>query len=90
MPQEFCGAFCVIIMAKGDYMKKIFLWGGLIGFVAFILLGFLAGASNNGQPILPAVYGTSGLMWGFFAVICAIFFVIGLVMVIVGAIKRRK
>jgi len=71
-------------------MKKIFLWGGLISFVVFVLLGFLAGASNNGQPILPAVYGTSGLMWAFFAIICGVFFIIGLVMVIVSAKKRRK
>jgi len=71
-------------------MKKIFLWGGLVGVVVFFLLGFLAGASNNGQPILPVVYGTSGLMWGFFALVCAIFFLIGLVMVIIGAVKGHK
>lgn len=71
-------------------MKKAFLWGGLIGFIVFFAFAFLAGATNNGRALLPGIYGTSGLMWGFFAVIALIFFIIGLVMVIVSTIKNRK
>jgi uncharacterized membrane protein len=71
-------------------MKKAFLWGGLIGFIVFFVFAFLAGATNNGKALLPGIYGTSGLMWGFFAIIALIFFIIGLVMMIVSAIKNRK
>ncbi len=73
-------------------MKKIFIWGGLIGFVVFFLLGFLSGATNgpDNQPILALVYGTNQVMWAFFALVSVIFFIIGLVMMIMGAIKERK
>ena len=71
-------------------MRKIFLWGGLIGFIVFFAFGFLAGASNNGKAILPGIYGTSGLMWLFFAVITFILFIIGLVMTIIQAVKNRQ
>ncbi|MFH0905421.1 MAG: hypothetical protein V1826_01755 [bacterium] len=76
--------------SERSFYEKIFLWGGLIGVVVFFLLGFLAGASSNGRPILPIVYGTSGLMWAFFAIVALIFFILGLVMVIVGAAKKGK
>jgi len=71
-------------------MKKAFLWGGFIGFIVFFAFAFLAGATNNGRALLPGIYGTSSLMWGFFAIIALIFFIIGLVMVVVSAIKNRK
>jgi len=71
-------------------MRKVLLWGGLVGTIVFFALAFLAGASNNGKAILPGIYGTSGLMWAFFAVITLILFIVGLIMVIVQAIKNRK
>jgi uncharacterized membrane protein len=71
-------------------MGKAFLWGGLVGFIVFFAFAFLAGATNNGKALLPGIYGTSGLMWGFFAVIALILFIIGLIMVIVNAVKNRQ
>lgn len=71
-------------------MKKVLLWGGLVGTIVFFTFAFLAGASNNGKALLPGIYGTSSLMWAFFAIIALILFIIGLIMVIVQAIKNRK
>jgi len=71
-------------------MKKVLLWGGLALTIVFFAFAFLAGATNNGKAILPGIYGTSGLMWAFFAVITLILFIIGLIMVIVQAIKNRQ
>ena len=71
-------------------MGKWFLWGGLIGFIVFGAFGFLAGASNNGKALLPGIYGTSGLMWMFLAIVSLIFFLIGLIMVIVKAVKNKN
>ena len=71
-------------------MRKVLLWGGLVGTIVFFAFAFLAGASNNGKAILPGIYGTSSLMWAFFAIITLIIFIIGLIMVIVQAIKNRK
>lgn len=71
-------------------LRQVFLWGGLACFIVFLAFGFLAGATNNGKALLPGIYGTSGLMWGFFAVIALILFIIGLVMTIVNAVKNRK
>ena len=71
-------------------MRKVLLWGGLVGTIVFFAFAFLAGASNNGKALLPGIYGTSGLMWAFFAVITFILFLIGLIMVIVNAIKNRQ
>lgn len=71
-------------------MGKWLLWGGLAGTIIFFAFGFLAGASNNGKAILPGIYGTSGLLWGFLAVISLIVFLIGLIIVIVKTIKNRN
>jgi hypothetical protein len=71
-------------------MRKVLLWGGLVGTIVFFAFAFLAGASNNGKALLPGIYGTSSLLWAFFAVICLILFIIGLIMVIVQGIKNRK
>jgi len=73
-------------------MGKILLWGGLIMAVAFLLIGFLAGATNGPdlKPIWPAVYGTNQTLWAGLMLLGIIFFLIGLVMVIVRAIKNRN
>ena len=71
-------------------MRKIFLWGGLGGFIVFVAFGGLAGATNNGKALLPGIYGTNSVIWLFFAVIAFILFIIGLVMTIVHAIKNRQ
>ncbi|MHB8277126.1 MAG: hypothetical protein ACYDIA_05690 [Candidatus Humimicrobiaceae bacterium] len=64
--------------------------GGLTCFIIFLAFAGLAGANNNGKALLPGIYGTSSVMWGFFAVIAVILFIIGLVMTIVNAAKNRK
>ncbi len=71
-------------------MKRTFLWGGLIGFAVFFLIGLLTSTSNNGPSILPLTCDSKGLIWVLFALVGAVFFLIGLVMVIVDVIKRRK
>ena len=70
---------------------KILLWGGLAVAVIFLLLGFLAGATNGPdlQPLWPAVYGSNQTMWAGLMFLGLILFVIGLIMVIVRAIKNR-
>lgn len=71
-------------------MGKWFLWIGLAGSIIFFAFGFLAGASNNGKALLPGIYGTSGLLWLFLAAVSFIFFLIGLIMVIVKAVKNKN
>jgi len=73
-------------------MGKILLWVGLIGVIVFVLIGFLSGATNGPdmKPILPLVYGTNQTIWLFLTIISIILFVIGLIMVIVKAIKNRQ
>jgi len=71
-------------------MRKVLLWGGLALTIVFFAFAFLAGASNNGKALLPGIYGTSSLMWAFFAIITLILFIIGLIMTIVNAVKSRK
>lgn len=73
-------------------MGKILLWGGLVMAVVFFLLGFLAGATNGPDmaPIWPAVYGSNQVLWGGLMFLGLILFVIGLILVIIRAIKNRK
>ena len=71
-------------------LRQIFLWGGPACFIIFFAFATLAGASYNGKAMLPGIYGTSSVMWGFFGIIAAILFIIGLVMTIVNAVKNRK
>ncbi len=73
-------------------MGKILLWVGLVMAVAFLLVGFLAGATNGPdmKPIWPAVYGSNQTLWAGLMFLGLILFVIGLIMVIVRAMKNRK
>ncbi|MDD5590000.1 MAG: hypothetical protein PHQ47_02400 [Candidatus Portnoybacteria bacterium] len=73
-------------------MGKILTWGGLIIAAVFFIIGFLAGATNGPDmtPIWPAVYGSNQTLWAGLMVLGLILFVIGLVMVIVRAMKNRK
>jgi len=73
-------------------MGKILTWGGLAMAVVFFIISFLSGATNGPdmQPIWPAVYGSNQILWAGLALLGLILFVIGLVMVIVRAIKNRK
>lgn len=73
-------------------MGKILLWLGLIMAVVFFIIAFLAGATNGPdmKPIWPAVYGSSQVLWAGLALLGIVLFVVGLIMVIVRAIKNRK
>lgn len=73
-------------------MGKVLLWLGLVMAVIFLALGFLAGATNGSanQPIWPAVYGTNQVLWAGLMFLGIILFVIGLIMVIVKAVRNRN
>ena len=71
---------------------KILTWGGLAVAIVFFIIAFLAGATNGPdmKPIWSAVYGTSQVLWAGLALLGLILFVIGLIMMIIRAIKNRK
>lgn len=73
-------------------MGKVLLWGGLVVVAVFLIIGFLAGATNGpaNQPIWPAVYGSNQTLWAGLMFLGIILFIIGLIMVIVKAIQNRK
>ncbi len=71
-------------------MRKIFLWGGLIGFIVFVLCFFLAGAMSNGNAVVPAIYGTNQGLWAFLSFVSLVLFFIGLIRTIIHAIKNRQ
>jgi len=73
-------------------MGKVLLWVGLIMTVVFLIVTFLSGATNGSanEPIWPAIYGTNQTLWAGLMFLGLILFVIGLIMVIVHAIKNRK
>lgn len=73
-------------------MGKVLLWGGLVMAVVFLIIGFLAGATNGPdmKPIWPAVYGSNQVLWAGLMFLGIILFIIGLIMVIVKAIKNRQ
>ena len=72
-------------------MGKVLLWGGLVMAVVFLIIGFLAGATNGpaSQPIWPAVYGSNQTLWAGLMLLGLILFIIGLIVVIVKAIQNR-
>ena len=73
-------------------MGKWLLGGGLVMAVVFLTLGFLAGATNGSEnlPMWPAVYGSNQVLWAGLMFLGLIIFIIGLIMVIVKAVKNRK
>lgn len=71
-------------------LRKVFLWGGLACFIIFFAFAFLAGASFNGKAMLPGIFGTNSVMWGFFGIIAVILFITGLIMTIANVVKSRK
>jgi nitrate reductase gamma subunit len=69
---------------------KITLWVGIILLVVGFVAGFLSGAVNNGQPIVSFIYGTNQVMWLAMAALGVIMTLIGIVGLIVKAVKKSK
>lgn len=69
---------------------KIILWIGVALLVVGFVAGFLSGATNNGQPILSFIYGSNQIMWLAMMVVGAIMIVVGIVGLIVKAVKKSK
>jgi len=72
-------------------MKKTLIVGVVVFLVA-IVGGFLSGATNGPdmKPIVSFLYGTNQTLWLFAAIIGLLVIVVGLIGVIVKAIKNRK
>lgn len=70
-------------------MKKVLIIG-IVVFVISLLCGFLSGATNGPdlKPIVPIIYGTNQVMWMFFALIGLVMTVVGLIGVVVKALKK--
>ena len=69
---------------------KIILWIGAVLLVVGVVAGFLSGATSNGQPILSFIYGTNQIMWLAMAVLGAIMTIVGIIGLIVKAVKKSK
>lgn len=69
---------------------KIILWIGVVLGVVGFIAGFLSGATSNGQPVVSFIYGTNQIMWLAAAVVGAIMTIVGIIGLIVGAIKKSK
>jgi hypothetical protein len=70
-------------------VKKVLIIGVVLFIVCFFG-GFLAGATNgpDNQPIIPAIYGSNQALWMIFGVIGLIMTLVGLIGVIIKAIKK--
>jgi len=64
-------------------MRKGIFWTGVIILVVGFLLNFLAGATLPGEVRIPLIYGSNQTGWLFVSFV-------GLIIAIVGAIKRAK
>ncbi len=69
---------------------KIILWIGVVLLVVGFVAGFLAGATNNGQPILSFIYGSNQIMWLAMMVVGAIMTIVGIIGLVVKVIKKSK
>jgi len=69
---------------------KIILWIGVVFLVVGFVAGFLSGATNNGQPILSFIYGTNQIMWMGVTVVGAIMTIVGIIGLIVKAVRKSK
>ena len=72
-------------------MKKVLIIGVAV-FVVALVCGFLSGATNGPdmKPIVSFLYGTNQTLWMFAAIIGLLMAVVGLIGVIVKAVKNRK
>lgn len=72
-------------------MKKVLIIGGVV-FAVALVCGFLSGATNGPdlQPLVPFLYGTNQTLWMFAALLGLLMTVVGLIGVIINAIKNRK
>ena len=80
------------IMKGGAHMGKILLWVGLVMAVVFLVISFLSGATNGPDmtPVWSAVYGSNQMLWAGLMFLGIILFVVGLIMVIVKAVRNRR
>jgi len=71
-------------------MGKFLTWFGLAAAVVFFVIAFLSGATNGPdmKPLWSAVYGTNQVLWAGLGILGLILFIIGLIMVIVRAVKK--
>ena len=72
-------------------MKAVLIIGAVL-LVVGLALSFLAGATNgpNLEPLLPLVYGTNQILWTFIAIVGLILVVVGIIDLIVKAVKKRQ
>jgi nitrate reductase gamma subunit len=69
---------------------KIILWIGVVFAAVGFIAGFLSGATSNGQPLVSFIYGSNQIMWLAVLVVGAIMIVVGIIGLIVRAIKKSK
>ena len=72
-------------------MGKYLAWGGFVGLIVFAFCLFFSGASSGipSQPSIPFLYGTNQIMWLGLAALSAIAMLVGLILVIVKAVRHR-
>jgi len=64
-------------------MKRGIFWTGFIVFLAAVFIFFLSGATSNGAPVWPLVYGSDQGSWMLLALI-------GFVILVSGALMKEK